>query len=74
MTKLYVVARPGRYLKGFGNRLYGESFDLPDDMARELAQRDDFALSDPNVTKARPKPETKDVVPEETTEKEKDKK
>lgn len=51
-VKVYVTARPGRYLPTYGQRDYGEYFDLPSEVAEALLARPGFSKSDPNATPA----------------------
>lgn len=44
MKKVYVTAIDGRYIPGYGNREQGEYFELPEDIAADVAKKKGFAL------------------------------
>lgn len=54
-VKVYVTAPSGRYLPTYGQRDYGQFFELPEDVAQALLERPGFSRNDPTV-KAAPKP------------------
>lgn len=44
MTRIRVIAPDGRFIPGYGDRAYGEVFELPDDVAARYlsAYPDDY--------------------------------
>lgn len=49
---VYVTAPAGASIAGYGHRRYGESFELPRDVADEVCARDGFSKDDPNKPSA----------------------
>lgn len=64
MKKVYVIEPMGVYIPGYGNRAYGEHFEMPDEQADEVVMTG-FGLSlDPPKPPSKPNPKKESAASE----------